>query len=130
MARALLTRPIGYPSLSSSLTAVSGLIQTRPRRSTTRLVVIVLVVLSKILRILELTMPRVELARPRVRILTRHDPCLVAQTCARAFDLVIFLVWMWMGAWRVVSILLLCIFVHYCCYFAPFVSFSSFDPVN
>ncbi|MFS7945176.1 hypothetical protein Hanom_Chr06g00521091 [Helianthus anomalus] len=78
----------------------------------------VLVVLSQILRILELTMPRVALARPR------------AWPCAKASDLVISLVWMWTRAWRVASILLYCIYVGFCCYFASFVHLSSFDPVN
>ncbi|MFS7978421.1 hypothetical protein Hanom_Chr10g00915281 [Helianthus anomalus] len=37
---------------------------------------------------------------------------------------------MWIGAWRVASILLLYIYVGFCCYFSPFVRLSSFDPVN
>ncbi|MFS7956494.1 hypothetical protein Hanom_Chr07g00655271 [Helianthus anomalus] len=72
MARAHLARPRSHLSLSLSLslssllTALSCLVLTWPHVSTARLVANVHVVLSQILRILELVMPRVALTWPRV----------------------------------------------------------------
>ncbi|MFS7899596.1 hypothetical protein Hanom_Chr00s067869g01787701 [Helianthus anomalus] len=67
-----------------------------------------LAVLSQILQIIELTTPRVVLARPRVGCL--FYPLLLlsfllqrfqswTRPRVKSFNLAIFLVWMWIGSW-------------------------------